>query len=125
MPTYTASFSHVDTCLPDYVLDHCNGDDECLLGVYVDGNTTYEQLKAGLREELDSSDWGIPDEAWDAVDVALEDLFRPVDSMSTAFDNRLETRSDDDCGLPSCYAWFRLSWEQNDDDDDDDDGGEA
>jgi len=46
------SLTHVDTCLSCYVQDHCNGDNELLLGVPVDRNTRAWQLRAALLDGL-------------------------------------------------------------------------
>lgn len=51
----TATLSHMDTCLPDYLQDHCNGDHEMLLAVPVDGATTVEQVIDALADEFRSS----------------------------------------------------------------------
>ena len=103
--------SHIDTCLGCYLNDHHNRKGECLVGVYVDGNTTYAALREGLESELHS--YGTDDQSriTDAMlSVAIEDCFKDTDS-SEVFDDSLEVPAEDEeFDADSCQAWFLVTW---------------
>lgn len=109
---YSVSCRHVDTCLPCYVQDHCNGDDECLLGVPVTGSDRVWHVRQCL--EFDAMRGGadsFPDDMSDAaILAAIADAWRGAHPLK-AFDSSLERATDDDMG-ESCYAWFRFTWER-------------
>jgi hypothetical protein len=108
------SLTHVDTCLSCYVQDHCNGDNELLLGVPVDRSTRAYQLRAALADELQVMGDSRDSLDYDKAEAAIREWFKDVHPLK-AFDNRLETASpEDDCEL--CYAWFRLEWEPAEED---------
>lgn len=109
---------HIDTCLSGYVLDHCNGDNELLLGVPVDGASTHEDVRQNLLNEFrnDSSEKGahISEEMFRA---AVDEQFSTVPDMAAPFDSTLEAERDPDEEGPlyeseTCYAWFRVSWDE-------------
>ena len=105
---------HVDTCLPCFVLDHCNGETEALVGVTVDGSTTYADLREALESEIR---WTERPESLPVTDLcaAIDDLFANVSDMSKTFDSTLEQPEADDDGVgESCFAWFRMSWGDSD-----------
>lgn len=106
---------HIDTCLSGYVLDHCNGDSELLLGVPVDGGSTYEDVRQNLLNEwrADCSEKGAH-VTEDMFRATVDDQFSTVPDMAAPFDSSLETPdedADDDSG-ETCYAWFRVSWDE-------------
>lgn len=113
----TLTIRHVDTCLSCYVPDHCNGETETLVGVPVDGSTTYADLFEGLENEIR---WNVDQpEGLTSEDLraALDDLFANVSDMSKPFDSSLEQpeASEDDGGVgETCFAWFRMSWGDSD-----------
>lgn len=102
-------FHHIDTCLPCFVQNHCNGDSEQLIGVPVDSSTRYHHVKADLISEISSYDCKIPEGRTGEGIAAVNEYFAGIHPLKT-FDRSLDRRSDDDTG-ESCYAWFRLTWE--------------
>lgn len=103
------TLTHVDTCLSCFVLDHMNGDNELLLGVYVDGETTCMQVKADLLSEINGACGTKPGFDYDKAAQAVVEAFAAVD-LDTIFAPSLEVPSEDDDEGESCYAWFRLAW---------------
>lgn len=101
---------HIDTCLSCYVLDHCNGDHELLLGAYVTAESTMDDVKAELLSEIGASDYDKPGFDYDAARAAIAEAFEGMNG-DALFDSRLEPVDPDDDTAESCYAWFRLSWE--------------
>lgn len=102
------SIRHVDTCLPDYVLDHCNGETEALVGIPVYGSTTYARMRSDLLADIHLSCDKLPEEFGLAeITAAVDELFETVPDMAKAFAPMLEP-SDEDCH--STFAWFRLNW---------------
>lgn len=109
----TLTIRHVDTCLPSFVLDHCNGETEALVGVPVYGSTTYADLFEGLENEIR---WNVDQpEGLTSEDLrnALNELFECVADMSKPFDSSLDSPEDHDDG-ETCFAWFRMSWGDSD-----------
>ena len=101
---------HTDTCLPCYVQDHCNGENERLLGVYVDGLTTYGEVRNALHDEMKGRDMPRGFD-WEAAAIAIDEAFSTVD-LDDIFDPALDLPDEEsDEYRESCYAWFRLSWE--------------
>lgn len=101
--------SHVDTCLPCYVLDHCNGSHEQLFGVSVDRSSRMYRVKADLLAEIRNFGDKIPESISEAeIESAVNALFAGIHPF-TAFDCSLE--SVDDNTDEYCYAWFRATWE--------------
>lgn len=98
---------HVDTCLPCYVLDHCNGDNEALVGVPVDRATRHWQLRESLEREIFDYCDKIPADKDEELKAAIAELFAGVHPLST-FDSSLEPAADD--WEESCMAWFRVTW---------------
>lgn len=107
---YSLKITHVDTCLSCFVLDHCNGDNEALFGVYVDSSSRMYSVKERLMEEILNMGDKIPDEISNyQVAAAIAECFAGVHPFK-AFDSSLERASGEDCG-EACQAWFRLDWE--------------
>ena len=102
--------SHVDTCLSSYVLDHCNGDHELLLGVPVTLASRMYDVRQVLDSEINGAMCDKPGFDYDAAHRAVAEAFKGVHPLKT-FDRRLEPAEPDDDMAESCYAWFRLSWE--------------
>lgn len=107
----TVSIRHVDTCLSCYVLDHCNGERETLLGVPVNNGTTYEDVFLAVAAEWNEADlFGREDvPGAEAFMEALLELFTPVTKLNTLWEPSLEVSGEDDC--ETCFSWFRVSWE--------------
>ena len=102
---------HVDTCLPCYVLDHCNGETEELVGVYVDASTRNHEVSAALLEELATNcdklaEAGLESAARDAVAEAFEGL-HPLACFGRMLPSRAECAEAEEAP----QAWFRFSWE--------------
>ena len=100
---------HIDTCLPCYLLDHCNGDKEQLLCVAVDSTMRMYQTRDDLIREIECNGDKIPDGRDSEAIAAARALFASVHPLKV-FDAGTG-RADDDSG-ESCYACFRLSWEE-------------
>lgn len=105
----TVTVRHIDTCLSCYVLDHCNGDNELLLGVSVDRGTRHYQLRAALLDEWHSNcDERVPESVTDDVfRSAVLDCFSSAHPLAT-FDRGLDYSTEDS---ETCFAWFKVSWE--------------
>lgn len=104
---------YVETCLPCFVLDHCNGDNKELVGITVDGETTYSDLRESLMDEVKWNCDKLPTR-YTSKDVAaaVADLFECVADMGMHFDSSLAMPDrEEDFDGESCFAWFRLSWE--------------
>lgn len=106
----TLTIRHVDTCLPSFVLDHCNGETEALVGVPVYGSTTYASLRDDLRIDAYECVDLPPDVTRQDISGAIDDLFSDVSDMSKLFDPSLDPATDDEQD-EHCYAWFLVSWE--------------
>lgn len=103
------NITHVDTCLPCYVLDHCNGDNEQLFGVMVDGTTRIYHIREYLNNEILIAGDKLPEWITETmINEAIDELTKGVHHLSK-FDKSLEV-SDYEMG-ESCYAWFRATWE--------------
>ncbi len=102
--------THIDTCLSSYVLDHCNGDHELLLGVPVTLASRMYMVRDDLQREINGLDVAKPGFDYDAAHGAVAEAFKGVHPLKT-FDRRLEPADPDDDMAESCYAWFRLSWD--------------
>lgn len=105
----TLNVYHVDTCLPCYVLDHCNGETEMLIGVPVDKASRMHMVRRDLESEVRNYGDKLSDEFSDSdVANAIGELFQGVHPLK-AFDKSLERAADETD--ESCYAWFRFAWE--------------
>lgn len=106
---YELDCSHVDTCLPAYVLDHCSGDTEMLVGVPVDRLTRIWRLRRDLASEVAAYGDNLPEEIDNAqVEAAIAECFAGAHPLAT-YDSSLEAASEgDEC----CQAWFRFTWEE-------------
>jgi hypothetical protein len=108
---YILSIDHVDTCLPCYVLDHCNDDNEQLIGVAVSRGSRVHHVRAELLGEILAYGDKLPDTITESdIVAAVADCLKGLHPFA-AWDSSLDI--DDESG-ESCYAWFRLSWESND-----------
>jgi hypothetical protein len=102
---------HVDPCLPCYVLDHCNGATEELVGVYVDSSTRYHEVKTALLDTLASHCDKIAEAGKEqAARAAIEEAFRGVHPFKV-FDRRLPSRAECGEAFDVPQAWFSFSWE--------------
>lgn len=101
---------HTDTCLSSYVLDHCNGDHELLLGVYVTSATRYHHVKSDLHAEVNALDTDKPGFDYEAAHTAINEAFAGCHPLKV-WDKRLEKADPDDDMAETCQSWFRLSWE--------------
>lgn len=113
----TLTIRHVDTCLSCYVLDHCNGETETLVGVPVTCETSFSDLREGLESEIRWTAQQPEGVTVADLHAALDDLFANVSDMSKSFDSSLEQPEayEDDGGVgETCFAWFRMSWGDSD-----------
>lgn len=109
---YVVSMRHVDTCLPCYVQDHCNGETECLVGVPVSKRDRVWHVRQCLEFDIargasDSFPEDMPDSA---ILAAIADAWRGAHPLKT-WDASLEPDSGEDIG-EACYSWFRFTWER-------------
>lgn len=107
--------THIDTCLSDFVLDHCNGDHELLLGVPVTLASRMYDVRNDLQSEINGLDTDKPGFDYDAAHAAVAEAFKGVHPLKT-FAPSLERSDPNDDMAETCYAWFRLSWEVPTDD---------
>lgn len=106
--TYRLNVFHVDTCLPCFVQDHCNGETEALFGVPVDAASRNYMVRDELKKEIRNCGEKLPEAITESqVNAAVNDLFSRV-NMLRPFDSSLEPFTDEHA--ESCYAWFRLTW---------------
>ena len=125
----TVTLVHFDTCLPDFLANHMNGDREALLSVTVDGSTTYREVKAELETQLRNEEFygklDLP--SVEDLLIGLDDAFSDVVNLDAAAQPDLEPIDEDDDMTESPSMWFRLSWEAIEDDDvgDEDAGAEV
>ncbi len=100
----TVAIHFVDVCLPDYLLDHHNRENERLLAVPACGQEENEIFEA-IMDELNSCDFGLPDDiSWDAIREAARDVAMGMDLPMA------ETEGEDSCG-DLVYAYFYITWE--------------
>ena len=105
------NLQHIDTCLPCYLLNHCNGETEELVGVYVDSGTRYHEVKTALLEELSSHCDKIAESGQEqAARGAIESAFKGVHPFKV-FDRMLPSRAECSDAIEAPQAWFRFSWE--------------
>lgn len=107
---------HVDACLSCYVLDHCNGPRELLVGVplfagALNGDVKNDLLCALRDAEFDPDDKpGFDD---DDARAAVVELFAFLDmaapwAPAVGLDDLPDV--DDELDGESCFSWFRFSW---------------
>ena len=97
---------HIDTCLPCYLQDHCNGGNAQLLCVAVDSAMRMHHVLAELIQEIEHNGDKIP-EGRDAEAVAAaRELFKGVHPFRV-FDPYCGRGDEYD---DMCYAYFRLTW---------------
>ncbi|AEI71124.1 hypothetical protein [EBPR siphovirus 5] len=111
---YAVTMRHVDTCLPCYVQDHCNGESECLVGVPVSRADRVWHVRQCLEFDVSrgASD-SFPEDMLDSeIQAAIADAWRGAHPLK-AWDRTLEraTAESDEMG-ESCYSWFRFEWER-------------
>jgi hypothetical protein len=108
---YSLDIAHVDTCFPCYMLDHCNGDDEQLIGVAVSRGSRVHHVRAELLDEILACGDKLPEDVTESdIVAAVADCLKSLHPFA-AWDSSLEKY--DETG-ESCYAWFLLTWESND-----------
>jgi len=113
----TYDCSHIDTCTPDYLTDHHNRDGELLLQAIVSRDATNAEVMAELIDDLQKLEYHAGAD-YHAAEVAIRLEFTGK-AMDKPFDATPEPFADDDDSGEMCYAWFVLSWS------DDDEGGEG
>jgi hypothetical protein len=117
---YSVSTRFIDICTSDYVLDHCNGDNECLIGVSVGHDTKWESLLDDVMSEVWQQDKIPADVSDDMIKAEIEsDVMRAsnvVGSMTASgvFDNHDEDDEADYVDSDS-MAWFRITWQEKED----------
>ena len=100
----------MDTCLSCYVLDHCNGENEELVGVCVDASTRNHEVKTELLATLSAhcdkiAEAGLENAARKAIDTWFRGL-HPLACFGRNLPSRADCAESDD--VPQ--AWFRFSW---------------
>lgn len=116
--TYEMDCSHIDTCMSCFLNDHHNRDGELLLGVFVDGASTFHDVLWALIDELQTASASIdpadvPGWDYDAAKACAKSLFAETD-LSKPFDVGLDMPSEDDDCAESVQAWFLFTWEKED-----------
>lgn len=116
--------THIDTCLGCYLQDHHDRPGELLLGVIVDGSTTYQEVKDLLLQELNGLSLDPSEFDYDAAEAAIRSEFETVSDMSKPFDPSLDVASmepgpDEDRFENEfsdyCQAWFLFEFEADSD----------
>ena len=110
---YTVDVSHVDTCLPDYVLDHCNGDDELLVGLSL--GTSAEEAADSIAEECGNSDKVPAELSHEAIREAAAATCAHVDLRYIDSDGNPCDEAPEDRDSEEPQAWFRVTWVESDD----------
>lgn len=113
------TIEHIDTCFGCYLTDHHNRDGETLLGVPVDGTTTYREVKSQLRgEALDARMYReLPNYVTDAaIRAAVESLLPEGDNLDELIlpdASEVGEAPDEDADeyAESPSAWFVMTWE--------------
>ena len=99
------NLTHIDTCLPCYLMDHHNREGESLMCVPVDGATTHREVLESLLSDLDCME----DIDHDAARAAIIEEWSTVEIMDWAFDSLLEQPDPDAADIgESVYAYFVL-----------------
>lgn len=113
----TVSLVHFDTCLPDFLANHMNGDREALIACAASNETTARDLVADLKSQFAGEEFygklDLPTQA--EFDAAVAVCFSDVSDLDKVVDDTLE-EAEDDSGS-DVYFYFRLSWEAIEDDD--------
>jgi len=103
----------IDTCLASYVLDHCNGPNELLIGIPVWRESCNVDVKNDLLCGIRDSEFEPEDKPGfddDAAKAAVESYFAEADPAAPWPPSiHVEASNDDDDGEAPC-SWFRLSW---------------
>lgn len=104
--------THIDTCLGSFLLDHHNRPGELLIGVVVDGETSYQEVKDELQSELQNRLLDAGGFDYEAAANAIDEEFSTVSDMDKPFDSSLDVLTDEerDEMLEPCQAWFLLTW---------------
>ena len=101
---------YVETCLPCYVNDHCNGDDELLLGVSVTPRMSAREVWQGLCDEWRNNGDKAPAEYTDSQFCTESLRIFTLDGFDKPFAPNLEVPDEDDDTHEWPQAWFRVSW---------------
>lgn len=108
------SCNYEDTCLGCYLTDHHNRQGELLLGIYPHSQTESEAASE-LLEELNSSDWDLPEALTDdllkaAFSEAVKGVdFRYIDKDGQRVEELTDAEEDHLIG-ESSQVWFVLTW---------------
>lgn len=102
---------HKDTCLPDYVQNHHNGDRELLIGISP-CNQSQSQAEKDILAEIDQAE-KVPE------DLPLEEIARAVGQAVKGVDFRYIDSQGNRCtpnqwvnddGENESVVWFLLTW---------------
>lgn len=104
--------THIDTCLSCYLQDHHNRPGELLLGVVVDGTTTFREIKDELLSELNGLMIDSESFDYDEARKAIGEAFLPIANLDDKFDASLDVPGEDEDFADPCQAWFLLEWEE-------------
>ena len=107
---------HIDTCLPCYLGNHHNGDNELLLGVPVDGSDSVSDVMDYLNEEFHAIAYQMGETKrgydHDKALAALKALFDEVrPNAAKTFDASLEIPSEGEDMDETVQAYFLLTWQ--------------
>lgn len=112
MATYMISARFIEICTSDYVLDHCNGDDECLIGVSLAADMKESDILDSATDEAGMHD-KIPAGITCAnIRTALES---PCSAVSQTLAGMVACgHFDEDSDAPyadiEALAWIRITW---------------
>ena len=102
--------TYIDTCPMEFLTDHCNGDNETLIGVRVDNTTTIDQLSGLLEIEciLQSQ---IPEHIPDGP--IMHAIAKAIYALPATDDTELAAPFLPDIGVDGfdgATMWFRAAW---------------
>ncbi len=102
---------YIDTCLPDYLQDHHNRDNEQLICFPVDNETTVKELADGLYDDvMGALCFDIPESISDNdIRAAINSMFEHIDG--DVFDDSLPMYDEND--NDSVYVYAVLSWDMD------------
>lgn len=111
MPDLNVNVRHIDTCLSCYLLDHHTRPGEVLLGIPIDGASTYAQLREDLENEVSGYTGDVPEGWYDAARAAIAEQFSTVPDTAVPFDPNVDLSEEDENEGDFCQAWFLFTWD--------------
>ena len=111
METLQAGICLADVCLPDYLQDHHNRDNEILLGVSVRRDTSKEQAKQALIDEFLDQDKTPEEITLDVFKGIVDEFFAGVSPESWSRTLQyIEFDESDEYEGEEVYAYFVCRW---------------